>query len=106
MSTAKYLITFINHGILFVVINKGLCMSVRIMLTLEDETHARLTELSVLQGIPVATLIRGLVEAQSPAVEAMIKALTRLNQGDDPVLIENEYLGQVTKAVLDEIRKG
>ena len=57
MPTAKYLITFINHGILFIVINKGLCMSVRIMLTLEDETHARLTELSVLQGIPVATLL-------------------------------------------------
>ncbi|MDM1748175.1 hypothetical protein, partial [Acinetobacter towneri] len=75
-------------------------MAKRVMLSLEDDTHALLSELSVLQGIPVATLIRGLVEAQTPAVEAMIKALTRLNQGDDPVLIENEYLGQVTKAVL------
>lgn len=81
-------------------------MAKRVMLTLEDDTHALLSELSVLQGIPVATLIRGLVEAQTSAVEAMVKALTRLNQGDDPVLIENEYLGQVTKAVLDEIRKG
>jgi len=81
-------------------------MAKRVMLSLEDDTHALLSELSVLQGIPVATLIRGLVEAQTSAVEAMVKALTRLNQGDDPVLIENEYLGQVTKAVLDEIRKG
>ena len=81
-------------------------MAKRVMLSLEDDTHALLSELSVLQGIPVATLIRGPVEAQTSAVEAMVKALTRLNQGDDPVLIENEYLGQVTKAVLDEIRKG
>ena len=81
-------------------------MAKRVMLSLEDDTHALLSELSVLQGIPVATLIRGLVEAQTSAVEAMVKALTRLNQGDDPVLIENEYLGQLTKAVLDEIRKG
>lgn len=68
-------------------------MAKRVMLTLEDDTHALLSELSVLQGIPVATLIRGFVVAQVPAVEAMIKALTRLNQGDDPVLIESEYLG-------------
>jgi hypothetical protein len=81
-------------------------MAKRVMLTLEDHTHALLTELSILQGVPVATLIRGFMESQVPAVEAMVKALTELNQGRNPADVETDYLGKMTKSVLDEIRKG
>ena len=80
-------------------------MAKRVMLTLEDDTHALLSELSVLQGIPVATLIRGFVVTQVPAIELMVKALTELNQGKDPAEVEKDYLGGFAKTVLDEIRK-
>jgi hypothetical protein len=81
-------------------------MAKRVMLTLEDDTHALLSELSVLQGIPVATLIRGFVIAQVPAIELMVKALTELNMGKDPAEVEKDYLGGFAKTVLEEIRKG
>ena len=59
-------------------------MTVRVMLTLDDELHAIVERFAEIQGLGKATAVRGLIEGQKPVMEAMmIKAHDDLVMGKD-----------------------
>lgn len=78
-------------------------MSVRVMLTLPDSTHELLSELSLMQGIPVATIVRNTIESHVPVFNATLKALTQINQGMDEKAVQKEYLDTLGQLVIKEI---
>ena len=53
------------------------------MLTLDDELHASIERMAEIQGLPKATLIRGLLEGQKPVIDAMIKTFEEVAAGKD-----------------------
>lgn len=75
------------------------------MLTLDDDLHASIQRMSEIQGLPKATVARGLLEGQKPVIDAMIKAHDDLKQGKDKKEVEKEYLEMMSKLVIDEITK-
>ena len=80
-------------------------MAVKVMLTLDDELHASIERMAEIQGLPKATLIRGLLEGQKPVIDAMIKAHDDLIMGKDKKDVEREYLEFMGRLVIDEITK-
>ena len=58
-------------------------MAVKVMLTLDDELHASIERMAEIQGLPKATLIRGLLEGQKPVIDAMIKTFEEVAAGKD-----------------------
>jgi len=75
------------------------------MLTLDDELHASIERMAEIQGLPKATVARGLLEGQKPVIDAMIKAHDDLIMGKDKKDVEREYLEFMGRLVIDEITK-
>jgi len=75
------------------------------MLTLDDELHASIERMAEIQGLPKATVARGLLEGQKPVIDAMIKAHDDLLMGKDKKEVEREYLEFMGRLVIDEITK-
>lgn len=80
-------------------------MAVRIMLSVDDELHSSLERLAQIQGLPKATLVRGLLEGQKPVIDAMIKAHDDLVLGKDKKEVEREYLEKMSSVLINEITK-
>ncbi len=80
-------------------------MTVRVMLTLDDELHAIVERFAEIQGLGKATAVRGLIEGQKPVMEAMIKAHDDLVMGKDKKDVEREYLEFMSRLVINEITK-
>lgn len=80
-------------------------MAVRIMLSVDDELHGSLERLAQIQGLPKATLVRGLLEGQKPVIDAMIKAHDDLVLGKDKKEVEREYLEKMSSVLINEITK-
>ena len=80
-------------------------MAVKVMLTLDDELHASIERMAEIQGLPKATVARGLLEGQKPVIDAMIKAHDDLLMGKDKKEVEREYLEFMGRLVIDEITK-
>jgi len=85
--------------------NKENLMTVRVMLTLDDELHAIVERFAEIQGLGKATAVRGLIEGQKPVMEAMIKAHDDLVMGKDKKDVEREYLEFMSRLVINEITK-
>ena len=80
-------------------------MTVRVMLTLDDELHAIVERFAEIQGLGKATAVRGQIEGQKPVMEAMIKAHDDLVMGKDKKDVEREYLEFMSRLVINEITK-
>ncbi|WP_000407335.1 hypothetical protein, partial [Acinetobacter baumannii] len=57
------------------------------------------------QNIPVSTMVMGLLDAQRPVVEAMLKAFQDIEAGKDKQKILSELLASGLEAAAQEIRK-
>ncbi len=75
------------------------------MLTLDDELHASIERMAEIQGLPKATLIRGLLEGQKPVIDAMIKTFEEVAAGKDKEKALQEFLAASLESVASEIRK-
>ena len=75
------------------------------MLTLDDELHASIERMAEIQGLPKATLIRGLLEGQKPVIDAMIKTFEEVAAGKDKEKALQEFLAASLESVDSEIRK-
>ena len=80
-------------------------MAVKVMLTLDDELHASIERMAEIQGLPKATLIRGLLEGQKPVIDAMIKTFEEVAAGKDKEKALKEFLAASLESVASEIRK-
>lgn len=80
-------------------------MAVKVMLTLDDELHASIERMAEIQGLPKATLIRGLLEGQKPVIDAMIKTFEEVAAGKDKEKALQEFLAASLESVANEIRK-
>ena len=80
-------------------------MAVKVMLTLDDELHASIERMAEIQGLPKATLIRGLLEGQKPVIGAMIKTFEEVAAGKDKEKALQEFLAASLESVASEIRK-
>ena len=80
-------------------------MAVKVMLTLDDELHASIERMAEIQGLPKATLIRGLLEGQKPVTDAMIKTFEEVAAGKDKEKALQEFLAASLESVASEIRK-
>ena len=80
-------------------------MAVKVMLTLDDELHASIERMAEIQGLPKATLIRGLLEGQKPVIDAMIKTIEEVAAGKDKEKALQEFLAASLESVASEIRK-
>ena len=69
-------------------------MAVKVMLTLDDELHASIERMAEIQGLPKATLIRGLLEGQKPVIDAMIKTFEEVAAAHQ-CLESSEHIGKV-----------
>ena len=79
-------------------------MAVKVMLTLDDELHASIERMAEIQGLPKATLIRGLLEGQKPVIDAMIKTFEEVAAGKDKEKALQEFLAASLESVASEIR--
>ena len=75
------------------------------MLTLDDELHASIERMAEIQGLPKATLIRGLLEGQKPVIDAMIKTFEEVAAGKDKEKALQEFLAASLESVASGIRK-
>ena len=80
-------------------------MAVKVMLTLDDELHASIERMAEIQGLPKATLIRGLLEGQKPVIDEMIKTFEEVAAGKDKEKALQEFLAASLESVASEIRK-
>lgn len=80
-------------------------MAVKVMLTLDDELHASIERMAEIQGLPKATLIRGLLEGQKPVIDVMIKTFEEVAAGKDKEKALQEFLAASLESVASEIRK-
>ena len=80
-------------------------MAVKVMLTLDDELHASIERMAQIQGLPKATLIRGLLEGQKPVIDAMNKTFEEVAAGKDKEKALQEFLAASLESVASEIRK-
>ena len=80
-------------------------MAVKVMLTLDDELHASIERMAEIQGLPKATLIRGLLEGQKSVIDAMIKTFEEVAAGKDKQKALQEFLAASLESVASEIRK-
>ena len=80
-------------------------MAVKVMLTLDDELHASIQRMAEIQGLPKATVARGLLEGQKPVIDAMIKTFEEVAAGKDKEKALQEFLAASLESVASEIRK-
>ena len=77
----------------------------RLALTIQPDYLDLLKKVADYQKIPVSTMVMGLLEAQRPIVEAMLKAFQDIEAGKDKQKILSELLASGLEAVAQEMRK-
>ena len=77
----------------------------RLALTISPDYLDLLKKVADYQKIPVSTMVMGLLEAQRPVVEAMLKAFQDIEAGKDKQKILSELLASGLEAAAQEIRK-
>jgi hypothetical protein len=105
MPTAKQLLIFYLCLIyLLGILEKRMAIQKKIPITLHPDYYAELQELATLQGLPLATMVRGMIDKQRPVVNALLKALTDIDQGKSQEEAMNEYMATVLELSAKEIR--
>lgn len=77
----------------------------RLALTIQPDYLDLLKKVADYQNIPVSTMVMGLLEAQRPVVEAMLKAFQDIEAGKDKQKILSELLASGLEAAAQEMRK-
>ncbi|MBD0238350.1 hypothetical protein IAG08_20000, partial [Acinetobacter baumannii] len=77
----------------------------RLALTIQPDYLDLLKKVADYQNIPVSTMVMGLLDAQRPVVEAMLKAFQDIEAGKDKQKILSELLASGLEAAAQEIRK-
>ena len=77
----------------------------RLALTIQPDYLDLLKKVAEYQNIPVSTMVMGLLDAQRPVVEAMLKAFQDIEAGKDKQKILSELLASGLEAAAQEIRK-
>ena len=77
----------------------------RLALTISPDYLDLLKKVADYQKIPVSTMVMGLLEAQRPVVEAMLKAFQDIEAGKDKQKILSELLASGLEAAAQEMRK-
>lgn len=77
----------------------------RLALTISPDYLELLKKVADYQNIPVSTMVMGLLDAQRPVVEAMLKAFQDIEAGKDKQKILSELLASGLEAAAQEIRK-
>lgn len=77
----------------------------RLALTIQPDYLDLLKKVADYQNIPVSTMVMGLLEAQRPVVEAMLKAFQDVEAGKDKHKILSELLASGLEAAAQEMRK-
>ena len=77
----------------------------RLALTISPDYLDLLKKVADYQKIPVSTMVMGLLDAQRPVVEAMLKAFQDIEAGKDKQKILSELLASGLEAAAQEIRK-
>jgi len=77
----------------------------RLALTLQPDYLDLLKKVADYQNIPVSTMVMGLLDAQRPVVEAMLKAFQDIEAGKDKQKILSELLASGLEAAAQEMRK-
>lgn len=77
----------------------------RLALTISPDYLDLLKNVAEYQKIPVSTMVMGLLDAQRPVVEAMLKAFQDIEAGKDKQKILSELLASGLEAAAQEMRK-
>ncbi|WP_180009754.1 MULTISPECIES: hypothetical protein [unclassified Acinetobacter] len=77
----------------------------RLALTIQPDYLDLLKKVADYQNIPVSTMVMGLLDAQRPVVEAMLKAFQDIEAGKDKQKILSELLASGLEAAAQEMRK-
>ena len=77
----------------------------RLALTIQPDYLDLLKKVADYQNIPVSTMVMGLLDAQRPVVEAMLKAFQDIEAGTDKQKILSELLASGLEAAAQEMRK-
>ena len=77
----------------------------RLALTISPDYLELLKKVADYQNIPVSTMVMGLLDAQRPVVEAMLKAFQDIEAGKDKQKILSELLASGLEAAAQEMRK-
>lgn len=77
----------------------------RLALTIQPDYLDLLKKVADYQNIPVSTMVMGLLDAQRPIVEAMLKAFQDYEAGVDKEKLLSELLASGLDAVSKELRK-
>ena len=77
----------------------------RLALTISPDYLDLLKKVADYQKIPVSTMVMGLLEAQRPVVEAMLKAFQDIEAGKEKEKVMQIFLADAFEAVSKEIRK-
>ncbi|WP_168399402.1 hypothetical protein [Acinetobacter indicus] len=77
----------------------------RLALTIQPDYLDLLKKVAEYQNIPVSTMVMGLLDAQRPVVEAMLKAFQDIEAGKDKQKILSELLASGLEAAAQEMRK-
>lgn len=77
----------------------------RLALTIQPDYLDLLKKVADYQNIPVSTMVMGLLDAQRPVVEAMLKAFQDIEAGKDKQKILFELLASGLEAAAQEMRK-
>lgn len=77
----------------------------RLALTIQPDYLDLLKKVADYQNIPVSTMVMGLLDAQRPVVEAMLKAFQDIEAGKDKQKILSELLASGLEAAAQEMKK-
>ena len=76
----------------------------RLALTISPDYLDLLKKVAEYQKIPVSTMVMGLLEAQRPVVEAMLKAFQDIEAGGDKEKILNAFFADAFEGVGKNLR--
>lgn len=76
----------------------------RLALTISPDYLDLLKKVAEYQKIPVSTMVMGLLEAQRPVVEAMLKAFQDIEAGRDKEKILNAFFADAFEGVGKNLR--
>ena len=76
----------------------------RLALTIQPDYLDLLKKVADYQNIPVSTMVMGLLDAQRPVVEAMLKAFQDVEAGGEKEKILSEFLADAFEGVGKSLR--
>lgn len=76
----------------------------RLALTISPDYLDLLKKVSEYQKIPVSTLVMGLLDAQRPVVEAMLKAFEDIEAGGEKEKILNSFFADAFEGIGKSLR--